>query len=157
LESLTQILIVLIPGVVLAFVTSYVTVQLSIRQFREEKWWEKKEAAYSSMIDVVHRLKEYASHHYDRGIGKIRPSEEEKQKIEEGWKTSNAEYRRLRDLATFHVSPEAVDILHRYDERKNRARNESDDIIDWIEADLDASTECLKELIQEARRDLGAK
>ena len=154
-ELLVEILKVIVPGLVVAVVTSLITVHLSLRRFHAEKWWEKKEAAYSSLIDVVHRLKDYARLHYDRELGEENPNEEEKKKIENQWKMTNAEYRRLRDLAAFHVSSQAVDILARYDERKNLAKN--DDIFEWIEKDLEAGAECLEALIKEARRDLRAQ
>ncbi len=155
MELLVDIVKVVVPGIAIAVVASLVTVHLSLRRFHAEKWWEKKEAAYSSLIDVVHRLKDYARLQYDRELGEENPSEEESEKIEKRWRLSDAEYRRLRDMAAFHVSSEAVQILNRYDERKNAAI--SDDIFEWIEQDLEAGTECLEALIQEARRDLRAR
>ena len=38
--------------------------------------------AYSNLIDVVHRLTDYARFHYDRELGEENPSKEEKEKIE---------------------------------------------------------------------------
>ena len=155
MEVLAQILKVVVPGLVVAIATSFITVHLSLRRFHAEKWWEKKEAAYSSLIDVIHGLKEYASRHQGRELGVENPSEEEKQQLEKKWKEWNAEYGRLRDLAAFHVSTETVNILHRYDEQKTLAQNE--DLFEWIEGDLKAAKICLEALIQEAKRDLSAK
>ncbi|MDZ7842172.1 MAG: hypothetical protein U5R46_15330 [Gammaproteobacteria bacterium] len=154
-ELLVDILKTIVPSLVVAITTAFLTVRLSLRRFHAERWWERKEAAYSSLIDVVHRLKEYARHHYERELGGEDPTEEEKETIENQWKKTNAEYRRLRDLASFHVSAETVEILQRYDEQKSLAR--SDDIFEWIEKDLEATTHCLEALITDARRDLRAQ
>ena len=155
MDFFADLLNVVVPGVVVAVVASLVTVHLSLRRFHAQKWWEKKEAAYSNLIEVVHKLKEYARRHHDRDLGVENPSVEEIQEIEKQWKVWNAEYQRLRDLAAFHVSDAAVRILNRYDQQKIRARD--NDIYKWIEQDLIAGTECLEALIQEARRDLRAK
>ncbi len=43
-------------GILLAIITSYITVQLSIRKFRSERMWERKIEAYSKLIESLHFL-----------------------------------------------------------------------------------------------------
>lgn len=142
----------LIPSLVVAVVASLVTVHLSMRKFHAEKWWEKKEVAYTSLFEVLYKLKEYAQEHYDREIGISTHSPEERIQLELQWRNLKAEYSKLRDLASFHLSDECVRILDRYDEKKRQA--ESENVFELIEGHLAAVSDCLKALKREARRDL---
>lgn len=74
-------------------------------------------------------------------------------KLEGEWRRTNREYAKLRDLASFHLSDDAMAVLERYDIRKREARNE-DDVFLWIERDLEAATECLEQLKLAAKKDL---
>ena len=46
LNLLSQITV----GAIIAIVASYITVQLSLRPFYSEKWWEKKAEAYAAIL-----------------------------------------------------------------------------------------------------------
>lgn len=47
----------LITGIVIALVSAWATVQLSLKRFRDEKWWQKKYDAYENTIESLHQLK----------------------------------------------------------------------------------------------------
>jgi len=47
-EWIPDILKAVLPGIIIAVLTSILTVHLAIRRFHEEKWWEKKQEMYSS-------------------------------------------------------------------------------------------------------------
>ncbi|TAK03194.1 hypothetical protein EPO44_07515 [bacterium] len=150
---LADIAKVLLPGIVIAVLSAWITVRLAIRRFHQERWWEKKEAAYSSLLEVLHRFKRYASQHYDRELGHHDPSDEDKAALEAEWQKTDREYERLRDLASLHLSGEAISILDEYEKRKHEAQNE-DDFLLWIEGDLAAATDCLEKLKRAAKKDL---
>lgn len=44
-------------GFVVATTSAWITVRLSLRKFRSERWWEKKAAAYVEAIEALHSLK----------------------------------------------------------------------------------------------------
>lgn len=79
-------------------------------------------------------------------------SDEDKATLEAEWQKTNREYERLRDLASLHLSENAMSILDEYDKRKREARNE--DFFKWIEDDLAAATNCLEQLKRAAKEDL---
>lgn len=136
----------------IAVLSAWITVRLAIRRFHQERWWEKKEGAYSSLLEVLHRFKRYASQHYDRELGHQDPSDEDKAALEAEWQKTNREYERLRDLASLHLSEDAMSILDEYEKRKHEAQNE--DVFLWIEGDLAAATDCLEKLKRAAKEDL---
>ena len=152
----TDITRMLIPGAIaamIAILTAVITVKLAIRRFHEERWWGKKETSYTNLLEVIHHLKNYASQHYDRGFNPEGFSKEHMRKLEDEWRRTNREYAKLRDLASLHLSDDAMTVLERYEIRKREARNE-DDVFLWIEKDLEAATECLEQLKVAAKKDL---
>jgi hypothetical protein len=60
----------LLSGIVIAAVNSWITVQLSLRRFRTERWWERKVEAYERIIAALHPTKAYADTYFRRR-GKI--------------------------------------------------------------------------------------
>ena len=138
-----------------AIIASFFTSRFALRRFYSEKWWEKKQEAYSNMLEVLHKLKNYAEQHFDRERTGHEPTDDAKKKLEADWRGFHAEYLKLRDLASFHLSNRAVDILDRYEKQKEAAK--SDFFLEWIMADLAAVTDCLEKLKKEARRDLRVK
>ena len=151
-----DILKVILPGLIVAVFTSILTVRLAIHRFYKEKWWEKKHETYSSLLETLHHLKNYAAEHYE---GEIKPdhiTDEKRQKLTKDWKKFSREFAKLRDLASFHLSDEAVAILNKYQKKKAEARK-SKTIFEWIDGDLAAGSECLEELKKAAKRDLKVK
>ncbi|MBD3341218.1 MAG: hypothetical protein GF353_19080 [Candidatus Lokiarchaeota archaeon] len=55
-ELIFQITAALIPAILIALLTSYLTVRLSIKQFYSQKWWEKKAEMYSKIIEYLSYL-----------------------------------------------------------------------------------------------------
>ena len=58
----------LLTGIIIAAVSAWVTVQLSLRKFRKEKWWERKADTYSNVIEALYNSKAYPQHFMDAGI-----------------------------------------------------------------------------------------
>ncbi len=144
---------ILIPGALIATLSAIITVKLAIRRFHEEKWWEKKEAAYTSLFEVMHRLKNYAVQHYEQELDPGSFSKEYMKELEVEWQKASREYAKLRDLASFHLSDGALAVLEKFDNQKQKARNKFDLFL-WIEGDLEAVTECLEQLKLAAKKDL---
>ena len=58
---MTEIILKLLTGVGIAAVSSWITVRLSIKQFRNQRWWEKKVETYQRVIEAFHNSKKYSS------------------------------------------------------------------------------------------------
>src|SRR3990167_3419940 len=56
-------------GIIIAVISSWVTVQLSLRRFQKEKIWEKKFEAYIKIIEALHHVKDYLAIEEDFEIG----------------------------------------------------------------------------------------
>lgn len=152
-EWLLDITKMILPGVIIAIITAILTVHLSIRRFHEEKWWEKKQEMYSSLLETLHHLKNYAAEHYKNQFEPDYLTAEKSEELTKEWKKFSRHFLKLKDLASFHLSNESVAILDKYQKKKEEA-SKSETIYDLIEMDLAAATECLEQLKKAAKRDL---
>jgi hypothetical protein len=147
---------VVVPGIVVAVVASLVTVRLSIGRFHAEKWWERKEEAYSNLIDIMYSLKNYTTKHLAHEQDPERFTKGEREIWESEWREFGKRYDRARSLASLHLSKEAMAVLKTYEDEKARA-GENDDLYRWMDDDLSACTKCLEALIAAAKADLRVK
>ena len=58
---MTEIVLTLITGIGIAAASSWITVRLSIKQFRSQRLWEKKVETYQRIIEAFHKSKNYSS------------------------------------------------------------------------------------------------
>jgi hypothetical protein len=144
-------LIGLVPAILVAIVTSMITVTLALRRFRQERWWEKKQATYAELLETLHGLKKYNAtfieRYHEDSADKARQDE-----MNAIWKECSTKLSRLEDLASFQLSDRAVTLLNDYRRERNAAR--SDDFYEWAEGDPAAVKRCLENLKREAKRDL---
>jgi hypothetical protein len=63
--ALRQFLFSLASGLVIAVATGVLTVSLSLRRFRLERWWEKKYDAYTTIVTALYHVHRYAVHWLD--------------------------------------------------------------------------------------------
>src|SRR5882757_10898790 len=92
---------------VVAVVSSLLAVRLALRRFYSEKWWERKSAAYTAIIESMHHLREHADTHLvfatkDREL----PAEGE-ELLDRNLRQAMADLRKHRDVGSFVISEEA--------------------------------------------------
>jgi hypothetical protein len=153
---LIDALVVLFTGIVIAAVSSWITVQLSPRRFRSERWWERKVQAYKRIIGALHDSKAFANNHLEAVYEVRELGEETIQDLRARAKTATDEIVKAVDIGAFLLPNEALSRLKQYRNEEKKAGN-LDDWHGYLEADWDAADKCLKDLIQIAKRDLGGK
>ena len=117
---------VLLPALLslmVAVVVAYVTVQLSLWRFYREKWWERKLAVYTSVIESLHHIKSSAEHRWEALVFAAPVVEAEKKSLDEKYRAARAELRKCADIGEFLLSPEAVDVLDNFERQAEAARN----------------------------------
>lgn len=60
-----KIAIGILTAIIISFLSSWITVQLSLRRFRSERWWEKRADAYSKIIEALHNSKAFLEEHLE--------------------------------------------------------------------------------------------
>jgi hypothetical protein len=140
-------------GIVVATITSVLTVRLALRRFYAEKWWERKSTAYTAIIEAMHHVREQADSSFEaeRRHVEIPPETEEilRRKMKEGL----AQLRLHRDIGSLVVSDEATALLNKLLENLEASADEQS-WIEYLVARMNAVTECMPQMRRIAKIDL---
>ena len=146
----------LLVGVTIAVVSAWVTVQLSIRRFRTEKWWEKKAEAYERVIDALHHAKVFSDAHICADMRGRELSEGREKVLRAKSREAQLEVERVADVGSFLLGDEAQKRLRQY-LKERRGAADTTSWFDYLLADLAATNACLDDLIRIAKKDLGTR
>lgn len=150
---LTDIIKVIVPGVLLSVLTAIVTVRLSIRRFYAEKWWERKDKAYSNIFEALYNLRNYYNVKYEEDIGNSRISKERSNQLERQFVSADMEVEKAVAVGSFVLSDEAVECLKQFRERP-RLSIDDYQIFDLAKQEMKYLDECIPKLKDIAKRDL---
>ena len=149
MDTVTTIL----AGIVIAAVSSWITVQLSLRRFRAEKWWGMRVDAYKRLIEALHDSKAFSETHLEADYKGRQIPEEADKELRARAKEASREIARAADLAGFLLGDEARTRLTMYQKEEAKASDTNDWQV-YIHGDWSATNSCLQDLIEIARRDL---
>ncbi|MFH1768697.1 MAG: hypothetical protein ABH858_06030 [Candidatus Omnitrophota bacterium] len=148
-----KIAIGVFTAIVISFISSWITVHLSLRRFRTEKWWEKKVDAYSKVIEALHNAKAFSTANMsaEENAGKI--SNSDQTSLRARTCEANEEIFKAMDVGGFLLSKDALSSLKQYRKDATAAEHEQS----WyghLEQDWAATEKCLKDIIEIAKKDL---
>ena len=138
-------------ALIVAVATSYLTVRLSVRQFRSQKWWEKKQETYSEILKSLSDLKIYAEVAIDEQSHVI--SKEQRELRSPDWSKAQIAIDRIAHIGPLMISKEADAHLATLREELMISHNEKT-IYDIAEAQFAALEKALENIRACARRDL---
>lgn len=146
-EVFKGVLIALIPSLIVAVVTAKLTVDLSIRQFRTQKWWGNKYETYSKVVACLSRL-QYCYREWTKAFDGENPAEwteADRQRISAKFRAAMEEFQETANASAFTISAKVAEEIM-------RLRDELDDASGLPERREDA---CEKhELIENSIRDI---
>ncbi|RUO71653.1 hypothetical protein [Idiomarina ramblicola] len=143
----------ILAGIVIAGVTAFITVNLSLKRFREERWWERRAAAYENVIEALHHSKAFSGVHMDAELERRKVPEERDKELRAKSAQAHREIDRATDMAGFLLGCEARDRLRKYHQDTSDA-GRADSWHEYLQLDWDVTNSCLKDLIEIARKDL---
>jgi len=146
----------LLVGVILAIVTAYVTVRLSIGRFRVEQWWSRKADAYASIIEGLYHMKSLHSAYVSEYTRGAQMSEERKASLAKKAAEGYEQVRKAIDARGFLLCQRAGKALETLDAALDQA-DEAEDFWEHCELGIDAVKKCLAELPLIAKKDLGVR
>lgn len=146
----------IIQPIFISILVAVITVKLSLKKFRSEKWWEKKTEAYSKIVDALHQLKNYCEQKLPAEYGEPSLSSEKEKELGQQYQTAYRELVKALDVGSFIITDEAVKILETYQNRPELNYYENP-LCDIIECDLKYIKECLRDFKLAAKKDLGIK
>jgi len=109
----SQLILAILPGLLTAVAASIITVRLSLRRFYSERWWEKKAAAYTEIIDSLYSMKTYIEGLRDaEEFGRELP-QAEREELRGRAAEGRGRINRAAAIGAFTISHEAADSLTR--------------------------------------------
>jgi hypothetical protein len=159
-----QILIALIPGILISFLTAFLMVYLSLKKFHHERWWDRKADLYSNILDSLHQRIKYLENGitvYYSEYGDNSLTDEMKNKSNELYKKnleSLDHIARVRDVGSFIISKEAIEELTTGLKSGLTGKDWSEMYPpDFYQKELDIVNNCLQRIIIIAKKDLEVK
>ena len=150
---MSEVLIGIPAAVIIAAISSWITVQLSLRKFRDERWWERKVDAYTKVIEALHYSKEWTDQHLEAEFTARELPQETVDKLLTEAKQGASEIRRAVNIGAFYFSERATKRLSRYKAEENQATNTTV-WFEYLERDHQAVSSCLDDMIEIAKEDL---
>jgi hypothetical protein len=143
----------------IAVVTSLLTVRLALRRFYSEKWWERKSAAYTAIIESMHHLREHADTNlvFETKDRKLPPEGEEL--LDRNLRQAMADLRKHRDIGSFVISEEAMNVLKSLfaELEKSVKIGQLRSYIEYLDYRVGAVDQALAKMRDVAKRDLSIK
>src|SRR6266508_6032808 len=96
--SAEQIAVSIFSAILISVITSWITVRLALKQFYSERWWVRKDEAYTSIIDALSDLVDYYEEFYDESLGIKEISKERRQEMNELSKKRHATLKRATNI-----------------------------------------------------------
>jgi hypothetical protein len=151
--SIEQITVSIFSAILISAITSLITVRLALKQFYSERWWVRKDEAYTSIIDALSDLVSYYDAVYDEALGIRKISDQRRKEMNDISKERHAALRKVTNIGAFVISKDAELVLKQYWQEPK----EKHDPNDWmweIENDYAKAKTALEELVKCAKKDL---
>ncbi len=145
----------LIVGII-GFAGVMLTLWYNGKMVREQRWWERKIEAYEKIIEALHISKMFSEEHLEANYKGREISEDKDKKLRRHAKLAHDEIMKVIDIGTFVLSDNAMARLRQYRKEESRA-SDTTVWIEYLEADLNATYGCLKDMIEIAKFDLKVK
>ncbi len=126
------------------------------KMMRKQRWWERKIEAYEKIIEALHNSKMFSEEHLEADCKGREVSEEKDKELRRLAKFAHDEIVKVIDTGTFMFSEIAMTRLRKYRKEDDQA-SDTTMWIEYLEADLDATDRCLKDMIEIAKSDLKVK
>jgi len=153
---MSQAAINVLTGILIAIVSAWVTVRLSLKRFRSEKWWERKMAAYERVIEALHHSKAFSDTHLEARLQGRDVSEERDQELRKYARDAHREIEKAADVGSFLLSPKALERLKQYQKDAKEAQ-QTEHWEEYLMNDSAALESCLEDFIKIAKSDLKAR
>jgi len=152
-DPLRSALVAFVPSAATGVITALVAVRLALSRFRKERWWERKEEAYSAIFLALFHLKSYAGSALDRIESGGTLSDEHMKELAARSAAGHDEIGKAVAMGNFVLSAEAVARLEKLEGALDDPHY-SEDLHEEISADLRAVTSAIQDLRSLAKHDL---
>ncbi len=107
----------LFPSVLTAVIAAYLTARWSLRRYYSEKWWDRKEKAYSELIEAFYELMRYNDFKSDEYMLHKDHPKNLLENMSDKYKIADYHIKKATDIGAFVISKKAADALQEFQER----------------------------------------
>ena len=147
---------ILIPSAV-GFITTvgaaFFSARWAVRRAFEERWWARKEQAYSEIIEALHDLLRYSAFEADNYLRGYRGNHPKEKEFADRYSEAYWKVQKMTDIGPFVISEDAALILHKLRELPTLDFN-NDDPVEVREHETAHYREALEGIRKCARQDL---
>ena len=147
IDFLTSLLV----GLVIAVVTSILTVHLALLRFRQEKLWEKRTVAYERLIEALYHSKEFNDVHIEAMVKYRDVPKQIDDELRKKVGKARQEIEKAANIGAFLLSSEAIDRVKLYRKEAETASQETD-WTTYLFEDQDTTNRCLQDMIAIAKK-----
>jgi len=154
-ESIWILLLkVLGAPLIAAGIASFIAYKLAYRRFMTERWWERKADAYSNILSCLSEMQFTLERWIDELETGRRISEDYMKDLNKTYFKAKAAVVSAASTGAYIISEDSAKLLSIL---KKESEKESDDFYGDISDDLHAVENCIKNLRECAKKDLGVK
>jgi hypothetical protein len=151
-----EIAINAVMALAISIVTALIAVQISLRKFYAERWWDRKVEAYTNIFEALYKLKNYSDLKYEDYLGERTLSEDDAKRLGEQCRVATDEVDKAIEIGSFTISHESIECLSRFRKRPRLSFHENP-TFELAEEESEFLTECIGELKGLAAKDLKRK
>jgi len=140
-------------GFLAVFATSYFSAWLATRRTFKERWWERKQKAYTDIIEALYDLLSVSESKFYEVVTGVDLNEGEKKELENKRKDAYLFVSKAIDLGGLTISKSAIQELKNLRKGLNEARKNQD--YSFIHDDeMGLYQDTIENMIKHARKDL---
>lgn len=142
-----------LSGILIAWPAACLAAWFAIGKFHKEKRWERKEAAFTEIINAMHDLLRYfALHKEDYGQG-VDCSDEKMTDLFEKYQQSFWILEKARAIGSLYISDDAMNLLIKFSKREQLALKENP-AWDFYEQEFVLCKKAMDDLLLIAKKEL---
>jgi hypothetical protein len=148
-----EVAVQILAAFLIAGFSAWITVQLSLRRYRTEKWWERKADAYSSVIEALHNAKTALDQQFEADLEGRELREDRVRFLDDRARAATDEILKITDVGAFLLCDEALSRLVLY-QKEARAASHTPDWGQFVDDTIAVTDRCIKDIIRIAKKDL---
>ena len=152
-QSLENVMLQLLGALLIALVSAWLTVRLSLRRFRLERLWDRKAQSYERVLEAFHKSKKFSFEHLRAWEHGRELTDERDKELRRLAHEALEEILRVSDVGSFTLSSAALELIEKY-----RAESDNENGINsWyehLEHDFAVTKKYMDLVVAEAKRDL---
>ncbi len=153
MDSVEQVLLTVLPGLVVGVLTAVVANRLTLNRFYTERWWERKADTYSKIMESLYHMVNYTGQQMRDPATRDKEIEQE---LLSRSMSATQQIDQITSIGAFIISKtSAMRLTVLRKELENAAK--ADDWYEYLEAEYSALADCIRDIREIANDDLHVK